>query len=192
MKFGTEFEKLVLRACGHREAFGFGYVNQKQRYQQEVRAALTICGPCRLSIQTISAEACAKPCSSAENLSKRLPELLGREAQVRWADSIRKKACAYYFPLLEVVTSSSVQPNTGIRNILRLLFSIQSASFWIDSRSDLMTSGWLVAEVEMLVRGSDFGAQPPGKSSAYGYWRRIKPELLSSARRTLSAAPEAA
>lgn len=187
MKFGTEFDKLALRACGHRESYGFAYTNKNQRSEQELRAAYTVCTACKDSIRQLVSDTCGKPCQSEAVLTARLPELLGRGGQLNWASSLRLKACAFYFPVLEKVAPSSAQPETGIRNALRLLFSIQAASFWIDSRDELMSASWLLNEVEMLVRLGGYGTKAPTKASAHAYWKRFKPELLASAKRSLTA-----
>lgn len=187
MKFGTEFQKRVLRACNHQEIFEFAYSNQRMRAEQEVRASRTLCGQCRLAIQELVASHASGACLNESMWNDRLPELIGAPSQIKWANSIREKAGRYYFPLLEHAGAAREMPLSGVRSALRLLFSIQSSRFWIDARGDLECQSWLVNEVEMLARISDALAAPIPVFSAYGYWKKNRPAYIESARKSAKA-----
>lgn len=184
MKFGTEFTTPFYRACGHKVDVTFRYLNQRQRAQQEVTASLTLCDQCRQHLQALVKDHAGKPCASSGVLSGRLPQMLGTVKTAPWASAIRAEACKYYFPLLEAVASSGVQPCTAARNVIRLLFSVQAASFWIGARASLCSDRWLIAEVEYMLRGTRSGSRQSGESSVIRYWRDTKPDLIKSARRS--------
>lgn len=192
MKFGTEFQKRVLRACDHQEVFEFAYSNQRMRAEQEVRASRTICGTCRLAIQEMVANVALTPAQNEAMWLARLPELTGKPSQVAWAKSVRAKAGKFFFPLLDHVGTCDVMPGSAVRTVLRLLFSIQSSGFWIDAKADLMNQSWLVKEVEMLARNSDSFCAPVPVFSAYGYWKKARPDFIESARRAIKQKPRPA
>lgn len=178
---------MVVRACYHREEHLFVYSNQRMRFQQEVRASRVICSECRSGIKQLVQAYAAGSCANAAMWKGRLPELVGKPGQIRWAASIRAQAAAHYFPILDEVVAAADMPLAGVRSSLRLLFSISSCSFWIDARDKLLDQAWLTNEVEILTRMSDSMAEPVPQESACGYWKKVKPDLVDTARKATIA-----
>ena len=184
MKVGTRFFKKTTRACGHVEEHSFDYRDPAYRAQQESRLQNTLCASCRAAIQHLAGDGFYGHCRSWDDLEGRLPAFTGSPAMVQYAVSVRRRVAAHYFPRLEQVARSTEQPSCGVRNALRLLFAVPSAKFWLDARSDLLAPGWLVDEVEFLLRPMQSLQRKPGPASAFGYWQKARPEILSSARRS--------
>lgn len=193
MRFGNDFEKTTLRACGHSDVVRYVYSNQRQRSEQAVKALRTVCAACRAGLMKSYAEHCGSEPKRHQMWVARLPELHGTAGQVAYAASVRSKLGSHYFALLEATGASTEQPYAAIRTVLRLLFAIDSCSFWIGAREHLHTHAWLLGEVETLFRGGDLRllVQPLSKAKAQfspsvvEYWSCRRPELLESARRAV-------
>lgn len=192
MKVGMRFFKKTTRACGHIEEHSFDIRNPGGRSEQEARLQNTICSSCRSAIMELAGGGFEGPCVTRESLEGRLPALLGTPGMVQFADSVRRRVAAHYFPRLEFVAVTAEQPFCGVRNALRLLFAVPSAKFWLDARADLLMPVWLADEVEFLLRPMQSLQKKPGPASAFGYWQKNRPEILVSARRTAHKPPAAA
>ena len=115
----------VLYACGH-TAQVIDRVPEDQRHLYPHRGtSMAICKPCWIAQTEATRFVDSTP----------LPALIGTEARVAWADSIRRHALVSITDAIGVCTSrkmdKQVQHHMGIYKTLR---GVRSASMWIDAR----------------------------------------------------------
>lgn len=184
MKYGSKYEKHMLRVCGHGDTYSFAYTNQKQRLHQDLHAGRTLCEVCNAEIRRVL-DLCATgqvydPLSNAR--AQRFPELLGTPSQVKFGLAVRAKLATKLFCVMAASECSDTTLPKAVHYAIRLLFSIQSSRFWLDHREELGTAAWLIRECEILLRSTDTLCGPLPGASPYAYWMRRNQRVATSAR----------
>lgn len=194
MKYGSEYDKRMLRVCGHGDAYSFAYTNQKQRLQQELQAGRTLCEDCKAEIRTVL-DLCAlgqvrDPLSFSR--TQRLPDLLGTPSQVKFGLGVRAKLASKLFCVMAASEQSDTALPKAVHYAIRLLFSIQSSIYWLDHREEFGTAAWLIRECEILLRTTDTLCGSLPDASPYAYWLKKDQRVATSARTNSRASAKSA
>jgi hypothetical protein len=194
MKYGSEYDKRMLRVCGHGDAYSFAYTNQKQRLQQELQAGRTLCEDCKAEIRKV-----LDPCALGQvcdplsfSRTQRLPELLGTPSQVEFGLAVRARLASKLFCVMAVSEQSNTALPKAVHYAIRLLFSIQSSRYWLDHRDEFWTAAWLIRECEILLRTTDTLCGPLPDASPYAYWVKKDQRVATSARTNSRASAKSA
>ena len=151
--------------CGHDNMTSFSY-GKGARTQERLYASATLCAEC-------SAKVMAAVPNAVKGFHKMaLPTMLGRAAQIKWANSIRLGFIRQLGPVMSELAKQADPLSVAALAVYEMLFKIQLASFWIDNRESKFTSTWVRTEVECLLRDRLHSAILPSTMSAFDYWNK--------------------
>lgn len=156
----------ITRFCGHTASFTFDRSkSSKDAMIQRSEARKCLCPDCveKLIGWLSTTEAKAYPID--------LPEIRGTVKTAPWARQIRAKELAKYTPIMQVLSENSADPLArAALAAYSLLFTIESAKFWIDNRIFKYDRWWLTGEISMLVKDEGRFGKTLSAYSAYGHY----------------------
>lgn len=110
----------------------------------------------------------------------RIQHLRGTPAQVSWANSLRSKAADRLAHVHAALMTEASPLATGFNRLMMLLFSINDAAFWIESRFTLLDPYTLSFQSAHLLR--NHYASAPDKKSICGYAYQMGGKHLEACR----------
>lgn len=168
----------VTRFCGHTAAFTFDRSkSSKDSMVQRSEARKSLCPDCveKLIGWLSTAEIKTYPIE--------LPEIRGTVKTAPWARQIRAKELAKYAPIMQVLSENSTDPLArAALAAYSLLFTIESAKFWIDNRIFKYDRWWLTSEISSLVKEECRFGKTYAAYSAYGHYRNSGLNHIAQAR----------
>lgn len=170
--------------CGHGSMTSFSH-GKTTRTQDRLYASATLCAECGAKIVAVV------PCAEKGFHKMALPALLGREAQVKWANGIRLGFIRQLGPVMAELAKQTDPLAVAVLAVYEMLFKIQAATFWIDNRDSKFTSYWARTEVECLLRERLHSVILPSAMSAFDYWNKTDFAPIRAARANIEQVREA-
>lgn len=169
----------VTRFCGHVAAYTFDRSkSSKDSMIQRTEARKSLCPECveKLIGWLSTTETKAYPIQ--------LPDIVGTTKSAPWARQVRAKELAKYAPIMQVLSANANDPLArAALAAYNLLFTIESAKFWIDNRFFKYDRWWLTSEISSLVKDEERFGVKYADYSAYGHYRNSGNGLIAKARR---------
>lgn len=180
---GNRYVQTMKRLCGHADAVEFKYRGRTEHLAQQAYARNSLCSECRTKVREMVAAA-GKGFYRVEGILIR-----GTVNRVSWATKLRLEALRKHGPIMQHLDSLGDEPlaRAGLA-AYRMLFSITSAKFWIETREFGFSDYWLISEIEHLLRSYELYGTNYSSSSAYGYCRQFNKPSIETARAFISEA----
>ena len=163
------------RLCGHVDLCDFS-TRKTERLHDAVYAKNTLCGECRMAIRAL-----AEP-GKTGFYRMALPEMKGPGNTKSFGNAVRIKAIRTIGPLMAALSENESLYGQLALAAYTMLFQIDHAPFWINSRQFQFDSAWLVSEVEHLIRTRPTTTVKVDDRSAYWYWFQLDRAKVREAR----------
>lgn len=163
------------RLCGHVDLCDFS-TRKTERLNDAVYAKNTLCSKCRASIRAL-----AEP-GKTGFYKMDLPEMKGPGTTKSSGNAVRIKAIRTIGPLMSALSNNESLYGRLALAAYKMLFQIDYAQFWINSRQFQFDSAWLVSEVEHLIRTRPTTTVKVDDRSAYWYWFQLDRAKVREAR----------
>lgn len=169
--------------CGHNNMTSFSY-GKDTRTQERLYASATLCAKCGAKVEGVV------PVAEKGFHKMALPPMLGRPAQIKWANSIRLGFIRQLGPVMAELAKQDNPLAVAALAAYEMLFKIQVAAFWIDNRESRFTSSWVRMEVESLLRDRKHSVILHSEMSAFDYWSKTDIAPIRAARANIEQVRE--
>ncbi|WP_133306443.1 hypothetical protein [Pseudomonas sp. LS-2] len=181
------YQAAALHVCGHKGYHSFRTGNKAETSEEKRYAANSVCADCASKIQTWFGH------DGAGFYKIELPKLVSRfPSSIGWGNRVRITQLRKFGPLMKKLEAAGESDPLGalVLQILKLMFRIEAASFWIDVEKHTYGSYSLTWDVEALIRGREASSNPLGKASVMGYWFQHSPSLIAEAKALIAASKQ--
>ena len=172
------YQAATLHVCGHKGYHSFRTGNKAETSEEKRYAANSVCTDCAAKIRTWFEH------DGAGFYRIELPKLVSRfPSAIGWGNRVRISQLRKFGPLMKRLEAvSEADPLAAlVLQVLKLMFIIDSATFWIDVEKHTYGSYSLTWDVEALIRGREASSNPLGKASVVGHWYLHRPSLIAEA-----------
>ncbi len=138
----------VTRVCGHRESEYISYQNSRDRAKILQFATLEYCAECKTKIQGWF-DATDLPPYPLE-----LPELMGSDKQIKWAQSIRAARLKHLLGVLALSAADTGVAGIGMSRAITAFALQADARFWIQDREEKFGFYYFLSEAAYFVQNS--------------------------------------
>ncbi|WP_147464696.1 hypothetical protein [Pseudomonas cannabina] len=165
----------IQRLCGHIDLFTFATL-KTQRTQDALYAKNTLCKECHAAISKLAAP------GKKGFYKMTFPEMKGPGNTKAFGNSIRIKAIRSLGPIMADLSNNESLYGQLALAVYTMLFQIDYAPFWINSRQFQFDTAWLVSEMENLIRTRPSSAVNQDQRSVFVYWTQVDRAKIRTAR----------
>jgi hypothetical protein len=158
----------IFRVCDHKEVEDIRYRGNREKDQMLHYARGLLCKDCKQSITAWFQNPDDKPYPLA------LPELIGSEKQVAWANKIRTVRAHALLGVMTLAAQHGAKSGLGCWRALFAFLGQRQAKTWIDNRDERYSAEYFVLEASYFMMGSTIGVTFSPRS-VYGQLKQKVP-----------------
>lgn len=174
------------RVCGHTDVTKLSYKTAKDLSFGRQYNRHTLCDECTLKLNSW-VEDSPKAFYRVDPVS-----MTGTPKQAWKANQLRLEALRAHGPVMAKLSAEQDDPLArAALAVYKMLFSINSATYWFSTQQFGISRQWLKSDVEHLIRTDLQIGENYFPASAYVYFKTYNPSGLAHVKALLEEAPEA-